>query len=55
LEKALADSKVQEVLHKAYLEIACEEFGGSDPDAFKKKLAARQSGEPGSSAREPKG
>ena len=41
LEKALADSKVQEVLQKAYVEIACEQFGGEDVAAFKKKVDAR--------------
>jgi len=45
LEQALADSKVQEVLHKAYVEIACEELGGGDAAAFKKKLADRLSAE----------
>lgn len=38
LEKAVADAKVQEVLHKAYFEIVCEKYGVTDPEALKKKL-----------------
>lgn len=38
LEKALADSKVKEVLGQAYFEIVCEEAGIKDPEALKKKL-----------------
>jgi transposase len=55
LEKALVDSKVQEVLHKAYVEIACEQFGGGDPAAFKKKLDARLWAEDASLGRVRKG
>ena len=44
LERALADSKVEETLAKAYLEIVCEEFGVSDVSALKKNIAARRSG-----------
>jgi transposase-like protein len=55
LEKALADSKVQEVLHKAYVEIACEQFGGNDVAAFKKKLDARLCAEDASLGRGRKG
>jgi transposase-like protein len=39
LEKAVADAKVQEVLHKAYFEIVCERYGVTDPEELKKKLA----------------
>lgn len=45
LEKALADSKVQEVLYKAYFEIVCEQHGVTDVEGFKKKVAARLYGE----------
>ena len=38
LEKALADSKVSEVVNQAYFEIACEQAGIKDPEALKKKL-----------------
>jgi len=55
LEKALADSKVQEVLQKAYVEIACEQFGAGDPAAFKKKLGDRLSAEDASLGRGRKG
>jgi len=45
LEKALVDSKVQEVLHKAYFEIMCDRYGVTDVESVKKKAAARLSGE----------
>ena len=51
LEKALADAKVKEVLSQAYFELACEEFGGSDTEGFKKKVVAMQSREDGSSGK----
>ena len=41
LEKALADAKLDQVLSQAYLELACEEFGITDLDAFKKNADAR--------------
>ena len=44
LERALADSKVEETLAKAYFEIVCEEFGVSDVAALKKNIAAKRSG-----------
>jgi len=44
LEKAVADAKVQEVLHKAYFEIVCEKYGVTDPEALKKKLGRTLSG-----------
>jgi len=46
LEKALVDSKVQEVLHKAYFEIMCERCGVEDVESVKKKAVAKLSGEP---------
>ena len=45
LEKAVADAKVQEVLHKAYFEIVCEKYGVTDPEELKKKLGTRLLGE----------
>lgn len=45
LEKALADSKVQEVLHQAYFEIVCEQHGVKDIEGMKKKVAAKLSRE----------
>jgi transposase len=41
LEKALADAKVDQVLSRAYLELACEEFGITDLEAFKKNADRR--------------
>ena len=41
LEKALAEAKVDQVLSQAYLELACEEFGITDLEAFKKNADAR--------------
>jgi transposase-like protein len=41
LEKALADSKVREVLNQAYFEIVCEKFGITDLEGFKKKVDAK--------------
>lgn len=45
LERAVADAKVQETLHKAYFEIVCEEFGVLDPGALKKNVVERWSRE----------
>ena len=39
LEKALADSKVKEVLNQGYFEVMCEEMGIEDVEGYKKKLA----------------
>ena len=38
LKNAVADAKVQEVIHRAAFEVACEEYGLGRPDAVKKKL-----------------
>ena len=38
LKKAVVDSKVQEVIHKAAFEVVCEEYGLGSPDEVKKKL-----------------
>ena len=43
LEKALADTKVDEVLAKAYFEVLCEEKGIQDIAAYKKKLELKVS------------
>jgi len=46
LEKALADTRLDQVLAEAYLESFCEEFGVKDIDALKKKLDIRRSKTP---------
>jgi transposase len=46
LERAVADSKVQEVLANAYFEIVCEQFGVADIDGLKKSIAKELSVEP---------
>jgi len=43
LERAVADSKVQETLAKAYFEIVCEQFGVRDVAALKKSIGAKLS------------
>ena len=48
LEKALADSKVREVLNQAYFEMVCEKFGITDLEGFKKKVDAKLFDEEGS-------
>lgn len=42
LEKALADSNVDLVLERAYLQIACERAGIADVEGFKKKAAGQR-------------
>ena len=41
LEKALADSKVEQVLDRAYFEVLCEDMGIEDVQEYKKKLAGK--------------
>jgi hypothetical protein len=41
LEKALADTKVEQVLDRAYFEVLCEEMGIEDTAEYKKKLAGK--------------
>lgn len=41
LEKALSETKVEQVLDRAYFEILCEQMGIEDPQEFKKKLAGK--------------
>ena len=41
LEKALADTKVEQVLDRAYFEVVCEEMGIEDSAEYKKKLAGK--------------
>jgi transposase-like protein len=43
LEKALADAKVKEVLNEAYFNVACNKFGVTDIEEFKKKLDVKLS------------
>jgi hypothetical protein len=49
LERAVADSKVEETLAKAYFEIVCEEFGVRDVEGLKKSIGAKLSAEEGGS------
>jgi len=42
LKRAVADLHMKSVLYESWLDVACEEFGVTDLDAFKKKLAARR-------------
>jgi len=46
LERAVADSKVQEVLASAYFQIVCEQFGVGDIEGLKKSIARKLSAEP---------
>lgn len=46
LERAVADSKVQELLANAYFEIVCEQFGVSDVEGLKKNIAKKVWAEP---------
>ena len=41
LEKALSDTKVEQVLERAYFEVLCEEMGIEDVEGYKKKLAGK--------------
>ena len=45
LEKALSETKVEQVLDRAYFEILCEDMGIEDPEGYKKKLAGKVCGE----------
>ena len=38
LEKTVAETQVEAVLHKAFYQIVCKEHGIEDPEAYKKKL-----------------
>jgi transposase len=42
LKRAVADLHLKSVLYESWLEIACEEFGIADIEAFKKKHGARR-------------
>ena len=41
LEKALSDTKVEQVLDRAYFEVLCEDTGIEDVAGYKKKLAGK--------------
>jgi len=41
LEKALAEANLDKVLSAAYFELACEEFGITDVEGFKKNADRR--------------
>lgn len=43
LKKTLAETHMKAVLYESWLEVACEEFGVTDVEGFKKKLEERQS------------
>jgi transposase-like protein len=53
LERAVADSKVQEVLSRAYFEIVCEEYGVDDIEGLKKSIARQLSERESGSAGKP--
>ena len=38
LKEAVADSRVQELIHRAAFEVACKEYGLGTPEEVKKKL-----------------
>ena len=42
LEAALAHTQVEAVIDKAYLQVACEEFGITDIEAFKKNADSKR-------------
>ena len=44
LKNALAETHMKALMYESWLEIACREFGVTDLDAFKKKLAGRPYG-----------
>jgi transposase-like protein len=54
LERALADAKVQEVVHRAYFEIVCEKAGVTDPEALKKSIDERRWREDRDGGRDPR-
>jgi len=41
LKRALADEHLKAVLFESWFEVACDEFGVQDVEAFKKKLDGR--------------
>jgi transposase-like protein len=43
LERAVADSKVEELLARAYFHVVCEQFGVEDEEALKKNIAQKLS------------
>ena len=45
LEKALADSKVKELISQAHFEVLCEQMGIEDVEGFKEKIAEQLSRE----------
>ncbi len=42
LKRALADEHMKAILYESWLEVACEKFGVTDVEAFKKKLEGGQ-------------
>ena len=45
LERAIADSKIETCVHKAYFDIVCREFGVKDKEALKKSFDKKLSRE----------
>ena len=45
LEKTVTELAISDVMNKAYFDIACDEFGVSDKEAFKKKVGVKRSKE----------
>ena len=45
LEKAVADSKVREIINQAHFEVLCEQMGIKDIEGMKKKIADQLSRE----------
>ena len=41
LKRTLAETHMKAVLYESWLDVACQEFGVSDVEGFKKKLAER--------------
>ena len=41
LEKALSDTKVEQVLDRAYFEVLCEDMGIEDVEGYKKNCLSR--------------
>ncbi len=42
LEKALTETRLDQILAESYFEVVCEEFGITDFDAMKKKLDSKR-------------
>jgi transposase-like protein len=47
LQKTVTELAISDVMNKAYFEIACDDFGITDKESFKKKVGAKLSSESG--------